>query len=320
MWKLVLKRFLLMIPQLFIVTVIVFVLAKAMPGDPFTGLISPTTPPEAIENLKIKAGLYDPVYVQYLNWIKRAIQGDFGRSFTYQIGVTTIIGQRLYNTFFLSLLTVILLYSIALPLGILSGRYNGTKIDKIVTLYNYISLAIPVFILALVMVFLLAYKVKLFPTGGSVDLKYTPGTFRYLIDKIYHLILPAFTAAILSTTGIIMYLRAEIIDAKNQDYVRTARSKGVPEAIVYSRHIFRNSILPIAAFFGYTIVGLFGGSLFIETIFNYPGMGQLFITAISARDYPVVTTLILFYGFLNLLGSLLSDIIMAMVDPRIRIQ
>ena len=132
--------------------------------------------------------------------------------------------------------------------------------------------------------------------------------------------LPSITYALLSTVGTIQYLRNEVIDAKQLDYVKTARSKGVPVSKVYTKHIFRNSILPIAAFFGYTITGLLGGSVFIETIFGYPGMGQLFISSISSRDYSVITALILMYGLLTLFGTLLSDIILSIVDPRIRIE
>ena len=140
------------------------------------------------------------------------------------------------------------------------------------------------------------------------------------MSKLYHIILPAFTGAVLGTTGTIQFLRSEIIDAKSMDFVRTARSKGVPQRKVYTRHILRNSLLPIAAFIGFTITGLLGGSVFIETIFGYPGMGHLFIQSIGTRDYSVITALVMLYGFLTLLGSLLSDIIMTIVDPRIRIE
>ncbi|WP_314011185.1 oligopeptide ABC transporter permease [Pseudostreptobacillus hongkongensis] len=320
MWKTVLRRTILMIPQLAILSVIVFVVAKLMPGDPFTGLISPTTPPEAIERLRQQAGFYDPMYVQYFRWITRAFHGDFGMSYSFKLPVTTIIGERIYNTFFLSLCSVTLMYSIALPLGVITGRYNGSRIDKIVTVYNFISYAMPSFILSLLMVYLFGYKLRLFPTGGSVDIGYVPGTISYAINKFYHLLLPSITYALLATTGVIRYLRSEIIDSKSLDYVKTAKAKGVPESVVYSRHIFRNSVLPIAAFLGYTITGLFSGSIFIETIFNYPGMGQLFMSSIGTRDYSIITTLILFYGFMTLLGSLLSDIILTIVDPRIRIE
>lgn len=320
MWKTVLRRFIIMIPQLFILSIIVFFIGKLMPGDPFTGLIGPSTPMSAIEELRRKAGFYDPIYIQYIRWLKNVSHGDFGISYIQKLPVVELIKGRIFNTFYLSLTSIILLYSIALPLGIISGRYNGSRFDKLVTIYNFVTYAIPTFIFALLMVFVFGYKLKLFPTGGSVDIGLTPGSIKYILNKLYHLILPASSFALIATTGIVRYLRSEIIDSKSLDYVRTARAKGVPESVVYSRHIFRNSVLPIAAFLGYTITGLFGGSVFIERIFNYPGMGYLFISSIGSRDYPVITTLMLFYGFMNLLGSLLSDIILTIVDPRIRIE
>ncbi|MBP6125774.1 MAG: ABC transporter permease [Leptotrichiaceae bacterium] len=320
MWKTVLRRILAMIPQLFILSIIIFLLAKSMPGDPFTGLITPQTDPAVLEELRRKAGLYDPIHVQYIRWIKNAFQGDFGLSYAYKIPVKTLIGQRAANTFVLSLLSTVLTYCIAIPLGVLAGRYQNSKLDKMVILYNYISYAIPTFVLSLMMLWLFGYTLNWFPKTGSVTIGLNPGTFKYYFDKLYHLILPSTTYALLATVGIIQYLRNEVIDAKSLDYVKTARSKGVPEKKVYSKHIFRNSLLPIAAFFGYTITGVLSGSVFIELIFSYPGMGNLFISSISTRDYSVVTTLILLFGFLTLLGSLLSDIIMSIVDPRIRIE
>ena len=320
MWKTVLRRILAMIPQLFILSIIIFLLAKSMPGDPFTGLITPQTDPAVLEELRRKAGLYDPIHVQYIRWIKNAFQGDFGLSYAYKIPVKTLIGQRAANTFVLSLLSTVLTYCIAIPLGVLAGRYQNSKLDKMVILYNYISYAIPTFVLSLMMLWLFGYTLNWFPKTGSVTIGLNPGTFKYYFDKLYHLILPSTTYALSATVGIIQYLRNEVIDAKSLDYVKTARSKGVPEKKVYSKHIFRNSLLPIAAFFGYTITGVLSGSVFIELIFSYPGMGNLFISSISTRDYSVVTTLILLFGFLTLLGSLLSDIIMSIVDPRIRIE
>lgn len=224
------------------------------------------------------------------------------------------------NTFWLSLLSVILLYALAIPLGILAGRYQNSRLDKTIVLYSFVTYAIPTFVLALVFLFLFGYQLRWFPTSGSVDIKMQAGTLAYYWDRFYHILLPSITYAILGTTGIIQYLRSEIIDAKSMDYVRTARSKGIPMRKVYSKHIFRNSLLPIAAFLGFTITGLLGGSIFIETIFGYPGMGQLFVSSISSRDYSVITALVMLFGFLALLGSLLSDIIMSIVDPRIRIE
>lgn len=321
MWKTVLRRVLLMIPQIIILSIIVFTLGKMMPGDPFTGLITPDTDPAALEELREKAGLNDPIPVQYKNWIVRILKDrDFGRSYTYKLQVSTLIGERAKNTLWLSLLTLILTYLIAIPLGIRSGRYQGSRFDKGVIIYNFISYAIPTFVLGLIFLLIFGYRLKWFPTSGSVEVEFQKGTASYFGNKLYHMILPAITAAILSTTGTIQYLRNEIIDAKTQDYVKTARSKGVPTDKVYTHHIFRNSLLPIAAFFGFTITGLLSGSVFIETIFSYPGMGELFITSINSRDYAVMNALVLLFGILTLMGSLLSDIIMTIVDPRIRIE
>ena len=186
--------------------------------------------------------------------------------------------------------------------------------------YNFITYAIPSFILSLLFLLLFGYRLRIFPTSGFVGLEAIGTTSRYFFSRIYHMLLPAITGALLRTTGIVQYLRNEVIDAKGQDYVKTARSKGVPIDKVYSHHIFRNSLLPIAAFFGFTVTGLLAGSVFIETVFMYQGMGLLFIESIASRDYSIINALTLLYGALALLGSLISDIVMIIVDPRIRIE
>ena len=309
-----------MLPQIFILSVLAFLIAKMMPGDPFTGLITPETDPNTIEALRVKSGFYDPLPVQYWNWISKAFRGDFGQSYTYKYEVTKLIGERIGNTVWLSLLTLILTYLIALPLGMIAGRFQNSWADKAIVVYTFITYSIPVFVFALVLLWLFGYTLGWFPTRGSVDSDVVAGTLGYYINKFHHMILPAFTMAILSTTGTIQYLRTGVIDAKSQDYVRTARAKGVPENVVFNRHIFRNSILPIAAFLGYEFTGLIGGSVFIENIFSYPGMGNLFVTSITGRDYSVILALLLLFGTATLLGTLLSDIIMSIVDPRVRVQ
>ncbi len=322
MWKTIVRRVLIMIPQLFILSIIVFLIGKMMPGDPFTGLITnPKIDAHRIEELREKAGLNDPWPVQYKNWMKRILlHGDFGVSYTYKIPVTDKLKLPAQNTLWLSLLTVILTYVIAVPLGIYSGRYDGSKFDKAVLVYNFITYAIPSFILSLLFLLLFGYRLRIFPTSGFVGLEAIGTTSRYFFSRIYHMLLPAITGALLRTTGIVQYLRNEVIDAKGQDYVKTARSKGVPIDKVYSHHIFRNSLLPIAAFFGFTVTGLLAGSVFIETVFMYQGMGLLFIESIASRDYSIINALTLLYGALALLGSLISDIVMIIVDPRIRIE
>ena len=269
--------------------------------------------------MRERLGLNKPVHERYLDWAGKILHGDFGRSWNHKMPVTQIIGIRIWPTLWLSLLTVIISYSIALPMGLYAGRYQNTAFDRFVNLYNFITYSVPVFVLGLLFLWAFGYSLGWFPTRGTISAGVTPGTFEAALSRFYHMILPAFTMGVLSTTGTVQYLRTSVIDAKTQDYVRTARSKGVPMDKIYSRHIFRNSILPIAQGMGYTITGLISGSVITETIFTYQGMGQLFITSINTRDFTVMTALVLLFGTMTLLGTLLSDIIMIFVDPRIRI-
>lgn len=249
MWKTVLRRLLMMIPQIIILSIIAFFVAKMMPGDPFTGLIDPNIDPAIIEQKRIAAGYYDPIPVQYFRWVGNLLQGDFGQSVIFKQPVVDVIMQRLNNTIGLSLLTMVLTYLIALPLGMIAGRYQNSLADKIIGVYNFLTFSTPTFVFAILMLWMFGFSLGWFPTRGSID----GGVegFAAILSRLHHMILPAITMAILSTTVTIQYLRTGIIDAKSQDYVRTARAKGVPERVVYNRHIFRNSILPIASFLGY---------------------------------------------------------------------
>lgn len=319
MWKTVARRMVLMIPQVFILSIIVFILGALMPGDALTGLVDPNISAEQIEAMRESLGLNKPWPDRYFDWIANAFQGDFGRSWQHRMPVLQIIGQRIGPTLWLSLLTVIITYTIALPLGLLAGRYQNTLFDRLVNIYNYVSYSVPTFVLGLLFIWFFGYTLGWFPTRGTVGSGLAVGSLDYILSRLYHMILPAITMGVLSTTGIIQYLRTAVIDAKTQDYVRTARSKGVPMGKIYSRHIFRNSMLPVAQGMGYTITGLISGSVITEQIFTYQGMGQLFISSITGRDFTVMTTLVLLFGIMTLIGTLLSDIIMIFVDPRIRI-
>ncbi|MEY8752173.1 oligopeptide ABC transporter permease [Alkalicoccobacillus gibsonii] len=321
MWKFTIRRLLIAIPQMFLLSLLVFFMAKSMPGDALTGLINnPDLPAEAVQELRVKLGLDNPWYVQYKDWILGALQGDFGNSFTRKMPVTELIGDRIWNTVWLSAMSTVLIYLMGIPLGIWSGKYHDTLRDRMITGYTYIGFATPLFIFALLMLLVFGFMLRWFPTGGSVAPGLEPGTWDYIVSKIYHLILPSFSIALIGLTGTVQYLRSEIIDTKQKDFVRLARSKGVSEKRLYNNHIFRNSLMPIAALFGYEITLLISGSIFVESIFTYPGMGQLFVQSITTRDFSVVTALVLISGFAFIIGGLLSDIIMSIVDPRIRIK
>ncbi|KRL63989.1 nickel ABC transporter, permease subunit NikB [Lactobacillus psittaci DSM 15354] len=308
-----------MIPQIILLSILVFFLAKMMPGDPFTGLINPNSDPKEIARLKQQLGLNDAPWVQYSRWVGNLLHGDLGTSYIQHTSVASLIGDRAVNTFWLALFSVIVTYVIALPLGIIAGKHQDGIADQGIQIYTYLIIATPSFVFYILGLYLFGFILNWFPISGSVGAD-ASGFWGLLFSRIQHLILPGLLSAILSTTGIINYLRTGIIDNKVEDYVRTARSKGVPEKVVFNKHILRNSLLPIAAFFGNTITGLLSGSILLETVFSYPGMGKLFLDSISQRDYTTLTALILLYGILTLIGNLLSDIIMSIVDPRIRIQ
>lgn len=317
MWKTIFRRILIMIPEVILLSTLVFLLAKAMPGDPFTGSINPRSSATQIEHLKQINGLYDPWYQQYWNWVVHLFHGDLGQSYQYHEAVSNLIGERAINTLWLSLFTMVLTYLIALPLGLYAGKHEGKLPDTIIRVYTYVTYCIPFFVILVIGLWIFGYVLNWFPTTGSVSAN--AEGFGTLGSRFFHILLPGLLGALFGTVNIVQYMRSEVIDAKHSDYVRTARSKGVPSKAIYRHHIFRNSLLPIAAFGGYSITGLLNGSIFTETIFSYPGMGMLFIDSISYRDYTVITALVLLFGILNLLGTLLSDIILSIVDPRIRI-
>ncbi|WP_067841336.1 oligopeptide ABC transporter permease [Amphibacillus sediminis] len=320
MWKFIVRRLMIALPQIALLSLIVFIIALMMPGDALTGLVDPTLDPAAIAAQRERLGLNNPWYVQYGDWISGVIRGDLGQSFRYKMDVTELIGSRLVNTFWLSLLTTVITYLIALPLGIISGRYHDSLRDQVITGYTYFGFATPLFIFALVMLWIFGFNTGWFPTGGSVAPGLTPGTWAYVLSKIHHLLLPALSMALITTVSTVQYLRSEIIDTKQKDFIITARSKGASESRVYNYHIFRNSLLPISALFGSDIAKLISGTIFVESIYSYPGMGQLFVESILQRDSSVAIALVLLFGIANILGTLISDVILSLVDPRIRIK
>ena len=333
MWKTIVRRLLIMIPQLLVLSILIFFLASIMPGDALRGFITPDMSPAVIADMRERHGLDDPWFVQYTRWMRAiVVDRDFGNSIVQNIPVMDMVGFRMANTIRLSALTTLFLYLIAIPLGLLAGRKHGRPIDKVIMFYTFVALSMPTIVLSLINLLLFGFgrditignfiiNFGIFPTHGSIDpiAAATGGTTAFF-SRIHHLILPALTAAVLGTISIIYFLRSEIIDYETSDFVTTARSKGVPEKKIYTGHIMRNAFLPIAGSLGGVVTGLFGGSIFIELIFSYPGMGQLFVHSIVGRDFPVVNMLVMFYAFLSVISMLISDIIITVIDPRIRIK
>ena len=320
MTKTIIRRFLIMIPQVIVVSIIIFVLAWLMPGDALSGLIDPNLTAHDMHRMREALGLNDPMPVRYVNWVTDMFQGDFGISFQNRQPVMQLIGDRALNTVRLSALTIFLTYLICVPLGLLTGRYRETLFDKIVVIFTFMSLAMPTVILALICLFIFGFELGWVPVLGSVDPALSSGTWAHSLSIMHHLIMPAVVGALLNTVFLINVLRSEVIDNENSDYVITAKSKGVPMNKIYSKHIFRNASLPIAASLGFILLNLISGSIFVERIFGYPGMGNLFVGSIISRDFPTANMIIMIFAVLTIASTLVSDIILTIVDPRLRIK
>ncbi|WP_449355429.1 oligopeptide ABC transporter permease [Virgibacillus natechei] len=314
-----LRRLLSMIPLLILVSVVVFSLAKLMPGDPFTGEIDPNnTNVEYIEEQREKLGYNDPIPVQYQRWVTNLVQGDLGKSTTYKKPVMDVIVERLPNTIFLAISALMITYILAFAMGMYSGRKPYTVGDNLIATFNYTGIAIPQYIVAIIAIYFFAFQLGWLPSSGSMTPGLEQGTWEFWSDRIYHVIMPAITLGLFSTASYTQFLRNDIVQNSEQDYVRSARARGTKESLIYNKHILRNSIIPLVTFFGFDLATLIGGAIITETIFTYPGIGMLFIDSVNTRDYPVVMSLTLLFSLLTLVGNLVADLLYGVVDPRIR--
>ncbi|WP_121609589.1 oligopeptide ABC transporter permease [Mesobacillus foraminis] len=320
MLKYTIRRILGMIPMLFLISIVVFSLAKLMPGDSLSGEIDPAnTDPQYIAEMRDKLGYNDPVHEQYLGWISNFMQGDFGKSTRYKIPASEIIAERMPNTIFLGLMSLLITYVFAFLMGSYAGRKPYTLGDNFISAFNYIGLALPSFIAGVFAIYIFAFNLGWFPSNGSVDISLEQGTLSYWISRFHHVLLPAIVLGALSTASYTQFLRNDIIENTRKDYVRTARAKGTPEHKIYRSHIMRNSIIPVVTFLGIDIGLLVSGAIITETIFTYPGIGQLFLSSVTQRDYPVLMAITMLLSFLTLFGNLIADILYGIVDPRIRL-
>ncbi|MDR6225587.1 oligopeptide ABC transporter permease [Desmospora profundinema] len=314
-----LRRILAIIPLLILISIVVFTLAKLMPGDPFGGEIDPNnTNPEYIEEMREKLGYNDPIHVQYMRWITSFAQGDFGKSTTYKKPVSEVIAERIPNTLFLAITSLIITYILAFSMGMYAGRKPYTIGDHAIATFNYAGIAIPQYIIAIVAIYFVAFKLGWLPSSGSYTPGLEEGTWDYWQSRMQHVLLPAVTLGVFSTASYTQFLRNDIIQNSRKDYVRTAKAKGTKESAIYNKHILRNSIIPLVTFLGFDLAALIGGAIITETIFTYPGIGMLFVSSIDTRDYAVVMSLTMLLSLLTLLGNLVADLLYGVVDPRIR--
>lgn len=306
------------------ITVLSFFILHLAPGKPTDVLteLNPKITPEARARLEKYYGLDKPVIIQYLNWLKRVVKLDFGESFsTDRRPVWDKIKEKIPITLIINLLSMLVIFLIAIPVGISSATRQYSLYDKITTVVVFVGFAMPGFWLALLMMMFFGVKLHLLPISGIKSLNYDSlSFFGKLLDLGKHLIMPVFVSAFGGIAGISRYMRSSMLEVIRQDYITTARAKGLPENRVIYRHALRNALLPIITILGLSVPGLIGGSVIFEQIFSIPGMGRLFWMSVMQRDYPLIMGLLTIGAFLTLLGNMLADLCYALVDPRIRRQ
>jgi len=322
MWLYLLKRLLLMIPMLLGITLISFTVIHLAPGTPveLQTTLNPKVSLEAQQRLKELYGLDKPLHVQYWDWLKRMAFLDFGRSFSPdRRPVWDKIKERIGITLSLNLMAMLLTLAVALPLGVLAAYRANSWFDKGTTLLVFLGFAMPSFWLALLMILFFGVYLDWLPISGLKSLQFSQFTFWQKVqDLLAHVALPVLGAAFMGLAGWSRYMRGSMLEVIRQDYITTARAKGLPESAVIFKHALRNALLPVVTMLGLSVPGLIGGSVIFETIFAIPGMGQLFYGAVMARDYPLVMAELVIGALLTLMGNLLADVSYALVDPRIR--
>jgi len=312
-------RRVVLIPLLLLgITVIDFVFINLAPGDPVTAMLDPQDVRKMskadIEARREALGLNQPVYIRYLLWLKELFQGNLGHSMIQSQPVAALMIVGIRNTFTLMLLSLVISTLLGIILGIISALRPYSFIDYILTGVAFTGVAMPSFFLALILILIGAVELGWFPTSGII----TPGAPPSLLDRLNHMVLPLIALSYGGMASTLRYTRSSMLEVLNQDYIVSARAKGLPERTIIGRHAFKNALLPIITIMGLSLPELFGGSVIVETLFNIPGIGSLMVSALNARDYPVIMGGILLSGILVLLSNLLADISYALADPRVR--
>jgi len=320
------------VPVLLLISLLVFLLIHAAPGDPTLLLLGEETNAAQVELAKQRWGLNQPLYIQYLKFLQSAAVGDFGRSFKYTEPVMRVIMSRLPATIELAVVAIIIATVLAIPLGVWAGSRPNSWIDNLGTTFGLFGISMPSFWLAIMLILLLAGILNILPTSGrsTYGVAGPAQTGFYILDSILqknwralwdgltHIFLPALALGV-NMLGILMRVtRSAILEVMNEDYVQTARAKGLQEKKVVWRHVTRNALIPVITVVGLELGTLLSGSIIVETVFSWPGSGSLLITALNARDYPLVTGLVMTYTAAFVSINLIIDGLYAVVDPRIR--
>lgn len=321
MWKYVVRRLIQIIPVLILISLACFALLINMPGDPINQMIfaNPEITQEDIDNLRAIYGLDDPFLVRYSRWMNQTfIQRDLGYSRQYKTPVATLIRRRLPNTLWLTCTSFIIALGFAIPAGIYSAVRQYSAGDYFFTGFAFFGFSIPNHWLGLLLIYFFSVWLGWLPSGGFRSLVQSDSSWVQFWDRIYYLILPALTLGISSMASWMRYMRSSMLEVIREDYIRTARAKGLTGYVVVYKHALRNALLPIITLVMMAIPFIFSGAVITEAVFSFPGMGQLFLTSILNHDTFVTMTIVMFLAVMVVTFNLLADILYAMIDPRIR--
>jgi peptide/nickel transport system permease protein len=314
-----LRRLFNLIPMLFGITIISFAIIQLSPGDFLAEMrMNPVVSQQTVDQMRRNFGLDQPLVMQYWRWLVNALRLDFGYSFAFQVPVTWLIGSRLLNSLILNVVSFAVGWAVAIPLGIFAARRQYSLADNGLSFAAYVGISTPTFFTGLFLLYW-AYKTGWFPIGGMTSSEYeffTP--LQKILDVAWHLFLPGVVLSVLSVAGLMRQMRASLLETLRQDYVRTARAKGLAERKVINKHAVRNAVNPLITIFGFSLGGLLGGSAILENIIGWPGIGKLIVDATIQKDLYVVMASLVFGSVTLVAGNLIADVMLAMSDPRIR--
>ncbi|MGH7663561.1 MAG: ABC transporter permease [Gemmatimonadaceae bacterium] len=304
-----------------LVATVAFALIHLAPGDPFSATLEQTTVSDEIrERWRAAYGFDRPLHEQYVRYLANTLRGDFGYSFSLHRPVASALASAIPNTLLLMGVAVMGSFALGIAVGVIQAVRRGSMTDRVLAGGSLFFYSMPEFWLGLMMLLIFAHWIPIFPPGGVIDpvMHDYLGVWGQLGDRLAHLALPALTLMLVSGAVVARYQRSAVLDVVHQDFVRTARAKGVSERAVIAHHVLRNALLPVITIFGLAFPALLGGAVFVEKVFAWPGMGLLAVNAIATRDYPLVVATVVIAGVMVSLGSMLADVLYAAADPRLR--
>jgi peptide/nickel transport system permease protein len=320
MTRFILRRLLQTIPLILGITFIAFAVMQLAPGDYLTQMQgNPNVTPEAIERLRRNFGLDKPWWIQYLFWLKGAVTGNFGYSFTYKMQVFSLIGLYVRNTLLLALTSLIFSWIVALPMGIYGATHKNGFVDRVSSFLAYAGISLPSFFIAL-LALMLAQRTGWFPIGGMESSNHSSlSRFDQFKDVAWHLVLPTLVLGTRGVAGIMRQMRGNLLDILGENYILAARARGSSEAVVIFKHAVRNAINPLITIIGYEFAGLLAGAALVENVMAWPGLGSLLLSSVVSQDLYVAMGAFLMGSLMLILGNLIADVLLAITDPRIRL-